>query len=427
MSRILYIVILVVAGEMVFGLPFATARYFRPTLLDVFGFSNTQLGDLFALYGVTAMLSYFPGGAIADRFSARGLLSTSLVATALGGVYMATIPGPAGMAALYAFWGITTIFLFWGALIRATREWGGRSEQGVAFGVLEGGRGVAAAVVASLLVVVLAAYMPGDATLATEVERRHGMQAVILGYSAITLLTGVVTWFLVPSPDSRAIGRGNPFPNMLLVIRRPIIWAQAAIIVCAYCTYKAADYYSLYFVQVMNMDEVEAAGIASLGAYIRPFGAITAGLIADRFDAARSIGVAFGILAVTYLALSLLLPENAGNFVIFANLGIGMFAVFGLRGIYFALLQETRTPRNITGAAVGLVSVVGYTPEIFFAPVAGRILDAALGPEGFQDLFALLATVMVIGIGVVILLVRLKRTTPAAETPAAIRRGSAAP
>ncbi len=125
MSRYLYIAALVVAGEMIFGLPFHTSRFFRPTLLEVFGFTNTQLGDLFAVYGITAMVSYFPGGAIADRFSARFLLTASLVATGCGGLYMATIPGARQMAVLYGFWGITTIFLFWGALIRATREWGG--------------------------------------------------------------------------------------------------------------------------------------------------------------------------------------------------------------------------------------------------------------------------------------------------------------
>jgi len=62
-------------------------------MLDVFGFTNTQLGDIFAVYGLTAMLSYFPGGALADRFSARFLLTASLFATAAGGLYMAMIPG----------------------------------------------------------------------------------------------------------------------------------------------------------------------------------------------------------------------------------------------------------------------------------------------------------------------------------------------
>jgi sugar phosphate permease len=415
-SRYLYIAVLVLAGEMVFGLPFHTARFFRPTMLEVFGFTNTELGDLFALYGVTAMLSYFPGGAIADRFSARGLLSASLVATAVGGLFMAAIPGARGMAVLYAFWGFTTIFLFWGALIRATREWGGETEQGVAFGLLEGGRGVAAAVVAGLLVSVLAFYMPEDATLATDEQRRVGFQAVILGYSLITLLTGLLTWMLIPAPPSEVRRRGNPLPNMALVMRMPIVWAQAAIIVCAYCTYKGVDYYSLYLVQVMGLDEVEAARLASWGAYIRPVGAIAAGLIADRFNAANSIGVTFGILGGTYLVLSVLVPDSAGQAVIYANLGIGLFAVFALRGIYFALLQETRTPRHITGAAVGLISVVGYTPEIFFAPVAGRILDADPGAGGFHNLFALLAAVMAVGIVIVAWLAWLKRNAAAAQT-----------
>ena len=409
MSRYLYIATLVIAGEMVFGLPFHTARFFRPTLLEVFGFTNTQLGDLFAVYGVTAMLSYFPGGAIADRFSARYLLTGSLVATACGGVYMATIPGPLQMALLYGFWGITTIFLFWGALIRATREWGGPSTQGVAFGILEGGRGVAAAVLASLMVMVLAWYLPGDVTHSSDEERRAGFQLVVLGYSAATFAAGVLAWFVIPEPGKVSAVRHNPFRNMTLVIGRPIVWAQAAIIVCAYCGYKGIDYYSLYAVQVLGTDEVEGARLASYGAYIRPAAALTAGLIADRFDATRVIGAVFIVLAIVYALLSMSLPDSTSLGVIYLNLGISLFAVFSLRGIYFALLQETRTPRHITGAAVGMISLVGYTPEIFFAPISGRILDATPGPGGFLNLFVLLAGISVLGVIIVLWLLWLKR------------------
>lgn len=61
MPRYVLMIALVVAGELVFGLPFNISRVFRPTLLEVFNFTNTQLGDLFAVYGITAMLAYFPG------------------------------------------------------------------------------------------------------------------------------------------------------------------------------------------------------------------------------------------------------------------------------------------------------------------------------------------------------------------------------
>ena len=93
MSRYILMITLVCTGELVFGLPFLVPRFFRPTMLEVFNFTNTQLGDLFFFYGITAMIAYFPGGALADKVSARSLITMALFSTAIGGLYMATIPG----------------------------------------------------------------------------------------------------------------------------------------------------------------------------------------------------------------------------------------------------------------------------------------------------------------------------------------------
>jgi len=409
MRRILFIAALVIAGEMVFGLPFHTARFFRPTLLEVFGFTNTQLGDLFAAYGVTAMLSYFPGGALADRYSARRLLTLSLFATAAGGLYMATIPGAMQMAMLYGFWGMTTIFLFWGALIRATRDWGGQAAQGTAFGILESGRGLTAAVVAVVAVALFANFMPEDVLSATDAERRAGLRAIILLYSAAAVGAGILVWYVIPESNNNTQEKRSSFSGMAEVVRRPIIWAQAAIIVCAYTMYRGVDNYSLYAVQVLGMDELRAAGFAATAAYVRPVAALTAGLIADRFDATRSIGAAFVLLAIVYAMLSVMTPDVVGTSVIVVSIFISLFGVFALRGIYFALLEETRTPRNITGAAVGMVSLVGFTPEIFLAPIAGRILDATPGAGGHLNVFLLFAVVATCGIAVIAWLYCLKR------------------
>ena len=78
--------------------------------------------------------------------------------------------------------------------------------------------------------------------------------------------------------------------------------------------------------------------------------------------------------------------------------------------MYFALLEENRTPPFITGAAVGMVSLIGFTPEIFFAPITGRILDANPGLVGFQHYFLFLAAIGLLGIVVVLTLLRLRRT-----------------
>ena len=411
MSRYFLMLTLVIAGEMIFGLPFHTARFFRPTLLESFGFTNTVLGDVFAVYGVTAMLSYFPGGALADRYSARGLLTLSLLATGLGGFYMATFPGPIGMAVLYAYWGITTILLFWAALIRATREWGGATSQGRAFGILDGGRGAIAALFATLGVALLAWKMPDSMELVSDVERRHAFRAVVLMYSLITIGTAVLTWLLLPSrTPSGDSGRGL-LHAAVSVITRPLVWAQAGVIVCAYCAYKGLDNYSLYAVQVLGMDEVDGARLSAFGSYIRPVAAVAAGVLADRWTAGKTIGLSFAVLVVSYSLLSIVLPKGHGVTFIYANIVVSFFAVFALRGVYFALLEENRTPAHLTGAVAGMVSFIGYTPEIFFAPITGRILDATPGIGGHQHYFLFLAGVAVTGLIVVAWLLRLQRAS----------------
>ncbi|MBT8086621.1 MAG: MFS transporter [Gammaproteobacteria bacterium] len=418
MSRFFIIVTLILAGEIIFGLPFHTARFFRPTLLEAFEFTNTQLGDIFAVYGVMAMVAYFPGGVLADRFSARSLLTVSLVATGAGGFYMATYPGPTGMAMLYGYWGVTTILLFWAALLRATREWGGDKSQGAAFGLLEGGRGLAAALIASAMIAVFAMSLPAESTHIDNDVRRAAFRTVIILYSLGAIAGGLLTWFLIPVVRPVGAAGRRLFQDIGAVLSRPLVWAQAAVIVCAYCGFKGLDNYSLYAVQVLGMNEVDAAKLSAYGAYIRPVAAVAAGLIADRRGAAATIGVAFFVLLISYALLSITLPQGAGVAIIYANIIVSFAAVFALRGVYFAMFEENRTPDHLTGTVAGIVSFVGYTPEIFFAPITGRILDAAPGVAGHQNYFLFLAAIAAIGIIVAALLLRLQRANSTAAQPA---------
>ena len=412
-SRFMLMLTLVFAGEIVFMLPFHTTRFFRPTLLEAFELSNTQLGDFFAVYGVMAMISYFPGGALADRFSARGLLTTSLIATSAGGLYMATYPGAVGLALLFGYWGITTILLFWAALIRATREWGGHDEQGMAFGILEGGRGLVAALLASLGVVLLASFLPDNLDQLSNAERKAAFRSVIFFYSGVTLAAAALTWFVIPSLQHVGESARALFRNAITVLGRPLVWAQAAVIICAYCGYKGFDNYSLYAVQVLGMNEVDGAKVTAYATYVRPVAAIAAGLIADRWAAGKTVGACFILLVISYCALAVSMPVGAGLYIIYGNLFVSVAAVFMLRGVYFALLEENQVPPYLTGAVAGAVSFIGFTPEIFFGPITGRILDANPGAVGHQHYFLFLAAVATIGVAVVVWLLRLQhRNTP---------------
>jgi nitrate/nitrite transporter NarK len=396
-ARFLTLFALILSGEMIFSLPFHLPRYFRPSVLETFNLSNANLGDIFALYGITAMLAYFPGGLLADRIVPRKLMAASLAATALGGVYLMTLPGHFGLRVLYAYWGVTTIFMFWAAMIRATRQWGGSDAQGRAFGLLEGGRGLAAAGFASITVACFALMLPAAGTDIGTLERQRAMQLVIAIYSAITFLVAVLVWVWLPDQQETRSSRVS-FSAVVEVLRRPLVWLQALVVVCAYCGYKGLDNYALYAHEVLGMSEVESAGFTASAAYLRPLAAVGAGYIADRVGAARSITALFLFSAVSYLVLALADAAPATASFVYANIIVTFVAVFALRAVYFALLEETRVPPHLTGTTVGLVSVIGYTPDIFFLPVAGRLLDGAPGLTGHQHYFWFLTGIAIVGL-----------------------------
>lgn len=395
--RGLAIAALIVAGESVFLLPFVLARVFRPTLLDVFGVTNLELGAAYAVYGVVAMAAYLFGGPLADRYPARKMLTAALTSTAVGGLVMVAIPSPSTLAILYGYWGITTIALFWAPLIRATREWGLNFSQGRAFGLLEGGRGALSAVMASIMVVLFAALLPEDSETASLAQRTESLRWIILLLSAMTCGAALLIWLAVPERKTPA-QRAASISNIARVFAMPSVWLQAAVILCAYVGFKAIDDFSLYANQVIGLNQVEAAraGVASL--WIRPFAAIGAGYLAERLGAPLMIVGCFVLLAAgsSVLASGAIGAGMVWTFVltiIFTSIG-----VFALRGLYFAIMQDGKIPMEFTGSAVGLVSVIGYAPDIFMGPLMGYLLDQWPGTAGHNYLFSVVTLFAMLGL-----------------------------
>lgn len=69
-----------------------------------------------------------------------------------------------------------------------------------------------------------------------------------------------------------------------------------------------------------------------------------------------------------------------------------------MRGLYYALLEEGRIPWAVTGTAVGLVSVIGYLPDIYMARFMGYFYDTYPGITGHQYTFWMLAAFSAVGL-----------------------------
>jgi sugar phosphate permease len=399
-SRNLTLLTLIVAGESAFLLPFVLPRIFRPAILDVFGLTNLDLGIAFSVYGIVAMAAYFLGGPLADRFSPRKMLATALLATAACGLVLLAEPAFELMVALYAAWGVTTIALFWAPLIKATRDWGGTDTQGTAFGLLDGGRGLLAALAASFLVAVLGTILPANPDTATVDQRARALMLLITLLCVFTAAAALLVWFALPSRTSAGSGSDHRFnfKAILRVYRLPTVRLQALIILCAYVGFKATDDFSLYAHEVLGVDEVDAAAAGTLSLWIRPIAAVSAGFIADRFGSARMTLLSFVLLATGSLMLASGLIKTGMTIPFLLTIVTGSLGIFALRGLYYAIMKEGRVPLAFTGSAVGLVSLIGYTPDVFMGPLMGFLLDTSPGATGHQHVFMVVSGFAVMGI-----------------------------
>jgi MFS family permease len=80
------------------------------------------------------------------------------------------------------------------------------------------------------------------------------------------------------------------------------------------------------------------------------------------------------------------------------NIAIASLAVFALRGIYFALLEEGGVPMTVTGTATGFISMIGFTPDIFMPLIGGLLLDRLPTIEGYHAFFLIVAGICTLGL-----------------------------
>ena len=395
----LSITLLILSGELIFVLPYVLARIFRPTFLEVFSLSNLQLGSLFSVYGTVALLSYVYGGVISDRFQPKNLIASSLFFTALGGLVLAIYPSYFVLQILYGYWGFTTVFLFWGAMIKAARVWGGAKNQGQAFGFLDGGRGLVAASMGSLGVLIFSFFLTNDIESASLIERKDAFRYVILFSSFMVFLNGIlVLFFMESNQKSEAKNTFSTLSHVKAVLKIQSVWLIMIIIISAYVGYKVTDIYSLYASEVMLFNHIEAANIGSLQLYLRPLVCVIIALLAGKKNYIYFIIFGFITMLIGSTIFAFGIVQLNMNFVFFFSLIIVATGTYAIRALYFSIMQEGRIPLLMTGTAVGVISVVGYTPDIFASPIIGYFLDKYPGILGHQYVFTILVLFSVLGL-----------------------------
>lgn len=374
-----YLIIFIIASgtTVMYSLPYLKSTFYDP-MRAALGLDHQQLGNLISMYGILATILYFPGGFLADKFSAKKLLSFSLVSSGLLGLYFATFPPYSMLLLIFAAWGVTTILTFWAASMKVIRMLGDKSEQGKLFGFNEGLSGIAGVVVSFIGLYLFETF--ADVTV--------GFKYVVCLYSGLSILCGVLLFFVIKEKKVEGVDKVS-FRDIASAVKMPKAWLIGGIIFSTYVVFSSLTYLNPYLSDVFKISSALVGTLAILRTYAIKMGASPlAGIIVDK------VGSSIKVLLVGFVGVAvceaayLLLPRTPSLMYLAVALMILLSVLlFGFRGIYFATVDESNIPLEKTGAVIGLASFVGFCPDAFFYTMVGGWLDK--GDSGYTKLFLL--------------------------------------
>jgi sugar phosphate permease len=397
------LIVLFMGGGSIYILPYLNAYFYIP-MKEAMHLNNTQLGLMTSAMGLTAMIFYWPGGWMADWFSPRKLLTFSLLINGLLGFWLSTFPPFKILLLIQLLMGTFLTLTYWSALIKTTRLLGPPDDQGKFFGFLEGGRNLTAVAVIGIGLLLFAKF--GSNSI--------GLRWTIIMFSIVLIVIGVLTWFFigdtVDANNEDLIDRKDQLPlreSIVRVLKIPAVWFVMLIILCAYVTSVGITYLTPYATDVYKQSVVFGGTLYTLMQWTSIFASPVAGLIADKFTTSRTT---FWLLLLLTLSLLIFVFINGGPnlfYLLLINSIVIGCAIYALRGIYYALLEEGAVPLILTGTATGLISLIAYTPDVFIPILAGHLLDKyADRGLGYKYFFLILAVFAVTGAALTIIFKR---------------------
>ncbi|MBU9400764.1 MFS transporter [Burkholderia multivorans] len=398
-QRYLQLLLLVIAAGAIYPMLYLRQVY-QPTMLHFFRIDDVQLGYLYSSLGTIFLISYLPSGWLADRLSPRWLICFSLLATGALGLVYATGPSFHTLVLIFGGWGLTTGLTFWAAVIKRVNMIAGADEQGRFFGLLDGGRGLVEALLATVAIT-LFAYV----TQTRGGTNAAGFTLVVHLYAFFCIALGVLL-ALIREP-ARAGDRttaakprhGNVLADLKTLAAIPELWLVAAIVFCGYQVFWATYSFSAYLHEGNFGLSATAAGfITTLKLWMRPIGGIGGGFLGDRMSKVSVLFWALVLAALSLVGLIVAPAHSPQAMLVVLVLFIGILT-YAIRGLYWSLLDDCRVPGHCAGLAIGLISVLGYSPDVFVPLINGYVTQAYPGAHGYQLYFGYIAAIALCGAG----------------------------
>lgn len=396
-KRYFQIALLIIAAGSIYTLPYIRTN-FEQTLIEVFELNMASFSNLYAVLGLMFIIGYVPSGWLADKYSSKILIVVSLITTSLAGMYMATIPPAEHLLIIFLIWGISTVFTFWSSLIKGIKLLAKAEEQAKVFGILDGGRGLVEASMATIAMLLFS-------QISTISDSSAGLQAVILFYSVILFVIGILIAIFMSNPEQKNEEDKvkASFKDVIIVLKKKEVWLMSGVIFCGYTVFWTTYYLGGFLQVTHNISAVAAGTITTSMMWMRPIGGIGGGFLGDKFGKYKIVMISM-IFSSVFLLLLSLMPLSTSIVILGILVMLVGLTSYALRGLYWSFLDDLNLEPKILGIAIGLISFIGYLPDILIPKLTSPIFSLYNdGPEAYKIYF--IVSVIIAVIGVVITLI----------------------
>jgi MFS family permease len=409
--------LVVLAAGAIYPLVYLRTNY-QASMLEVFGITLPQLNNIYSILGLVFVAGYIPSGFLSDKFSAKKLLAISLAGTAAGGFWFAQVPQFSSVVVIFAIWGIFSVFTFWSAHLKLVKLLSTKEEEGRFFGILDGGRGVVEAVLASVALFIFAQILGQSLDLT---DKRAAIVAVIYMYSIVLAVVAVLIWFFVEEDSGRKVERTESerfrFADLPGLLKNKYLYLHGAIIFMGYTVFWTVYYIGGFLGTNIGVDPVMVGTITVIVLWMRPLGGVAGGFLADKIGKANTIMLALGGAAIALVAIAIL-PVTLGAGVFFAVAIVLGFFLYAIRGTYWSVLGDNGFRNVVLGSAIGVISFIGYMPDILLPQFNTLLFNTFGDTGGYNAYFLSSAGFAVIGIVLAAVYKVKQRAEARAATPA---------
>lgn len=338
-----------------------------------------QLGVMGSVFFATYGIGKFVNSFLADRmnnkkFFALGLFLSSIVSVLMG-FTNEYLP-------LVVLWGINGWFQSFGAgpCIVSLNQWFSQRERGTFYGIWFTSHNLGAAFTYLATATIVGAY---------SWKMGFIMPGVVCVFGSI-----LIYFFMSDRPETYGLPNVSDFKNDHVetvakdksisslqweVVKRPAVWILGLASLCCYIARYAIESWGIiYLTEAKGYSTIGASGVLGVMQFAGIFGALTCGLVSDRFfNHKRNVpALIYGVLYAASIALFLWAPASPmvdmGSMVLY---GFTMGALVCYLG---GLMAVDICPKRATGAAMGMIGLLSYGGAAAQEFISGYLINSQM-------------------------------------------------